>query len=101
MSAEIHKYDIGTAITIAVRDCEGIVDLSSASSIRIKFLKPDKTSLTVTATLVNSGTDGLIRYITASGDLNVVGMWSYEVLVTVGSNFWSSDVGTFRVYSNI
>lgn len=101
MSAEIHKYDIGTAITIQVKDCEGIVDLSSASSIQIKFLKPDKTSLTVDATLVNTGSDGLIRYITSSGDLNVVGMWSYQCIVFMGGNEWRSDVGTFRVFSNI
>lgn len=101
MSVEIHQYDIGTAITITVKDCDGVVNLSSATLLQIIFLKPDKTRMVVTATPVTSGVDGKIRYITQDGDLDVVGIWSYEVYVEMSGGKWHSDCGTFRVRENI
>ena len=101
MAAEIHKYDEGTALTIQIKDCEGIVDLATATVMQIIFKKPNNTSSTVTATLVTDGSDGKIRYITQEDDLNVVGMWLYEAYIELGGGKWHSDVGSFRVYENI
>ena len=102
MSAgEIHKNDIGTVFQITVKDGTTVVDVSSATTRQFIFTKPNGSKLTVTATLVNTGTDGKIKYAFVSGDLNVVGRWRYQVKLVISTSTWHSDVGYFTVNTNL
>lgn len=79
------------------------VDISSATNLKIVFRAPDGQTFEKTATLINSGTDGLMGYTVEGGffdatNPNLVGTWYYQPDFTLGS--WagaSFEEGQFRV----
>lgn len=102
MAAEIHVDDIGTSLQLLVKDENGaIVDISTAT-LQVWIRKPDLSVLTKTGTLVNDGTDGLMQYVTVSGDLDTAGKWAIQGFVEFsnGTEF-HTDVHHFRVYDNL
>ena len=103
MSAnEIHVGDIGTSFQVTLYDSTNIVDISGATTKTLYFLKPDGTTkLTKTASFLTDGTDGILEYLTISGDLDVSGTWKIQAKVVLPSGEWSSDIGKFKVYDNI
>lgn len=100
-SEEIHLGDIGTSFRITVKDGGEIVDLSTTTVKQIIFRKPDRSTLTKNASFVTDGTDGLIEYISVLNDLDTIGLWSIQVYLENPDGNWSSDIGTFRVHSNL
>lgn len=102
MPAEIHKYDKGTALTITIVDCNGPVNLVPATNIELIFYKPNKDREVVTPSVVTNGLDGKIRYITDEDDLDVIGLWKYQVNITFeDGSFFHSDKGLFKVHDNL
>lgn len=104
MSAEIHKYDIGTAFTITVYDeNDTVVNVSGALTKDILFTKPDNTVLTKSATLVNNGESGVMQYVTQSGDLDTVGIWKIQGHIEFNSSSYNlyTNIASFRVYDNL
>ena len=100
--SEIHINDIGTAFRVTVKDeSDTVVDISTASSLRIFFAKPDGTTETKTASHYTDGTDGIMEYITQSGDLDIVGSWSLQGVVSIGGGTWHTDIYQFKVYGNL
>lgn len=99
---EIHKNDIGTAFRATIKDeTDTVVDISSATTLQMLFLKPDNSLLTKTASLVNTGTDGKMQYVSASGDLDTCGWWRSQGFVRIGSAEWYSDILRFQVHDNL
>jgi hypothetical protein len=98
---EIHLYDIGTSFEITLKDCDVVVDVSSASLKEIIFKKPDKTTVTKTADFKTDGTDGIIQYITVLDDLDQKGSWYIQAKVTLPTGTWSSNTEKFKVYPNL
>ncbi len=98
---EIHVEDIGTSFRVTVYDGNVIVDIASASTMTLNFFKPDKTTLSKTAVHFTDGTDGILEYITISGDLDQAGKWKIQAVVTLPTGTWSSDITKFTVYANI
>lgn len=109
---EIHKDDIGTEFMVTVQQCinnvETPLDISSSTVREIVFKKPDGTTLTKTAsyTSVSSGgagdgTDGKISYFTISGDLDSVGTYKIQGIVTTPLGKWYSTIDSFKVKSNL
>ncbi len=47
------------------------------------------------------GTDGLIKYTTISGDLDIGGTWKIQARVVFPTGEWKSSVDEFIVYPNI
>lgn len=101
MPVEIHQYDIGTAIEIEIKDCSGVVNVSSATTKQIRFYKPNKERVVQDATFLTDGVDGKIQYIFADGDLDTVGRWRYQAFLIIGGREYNSDIGEFKVYENI
>ena len=103
MSSEVQKNDIGTVfrITIKDRDTLEILNISSASTKQIIFLKPDGNKLTKNASFYTDGTDGKIQYTGISGDLDTVGIWKIQSYLILSNNQYSSDVSTFKVKENV
>lgn len=97
----IHLNDVGTRFVVTILDEGSIVDISGATTKDIIFLKPDGTTLTKAANFVTDGTDGKIDYFTIAGDLSIIGVWSIQSQVVLGSGTWNSDIETFEVFKNI
>ena len=103
MAAQIHVGDIGTSFKLTINDEDGVaLDVSTATTRRILFTKPDATVLTKTASLVNSGTDGMIKYVSQSGDLSIAGLWQIQAYISFsGVTEMYSNVANFRVHNNL
>jgi len=102
MSEQIHLGDIGTEFRVLVKD-EGVaMDLSGVSAMYMKFRTPKHVKKTETPTFVNSGVDGLIRYISVAGFLSEPGQWDLQVVVELpGGSRWHTDIVNFHVHPNI
>jgi hypothetical protein len=101
MSCQIHLNNIGTAFSTTIEDCDGVIDLSTATTKQLIFTKPSGTKLTKDASFVTDGTDGQIRYVSASGDLNELGNWKLQAYIILGSTEYYSKVANFRVHRNL
>jgi hypothetical protein len=99
--AEIHVGDIGTTFQITVNDQNGPVDLTSVDAMYVLFRKPDNAFLQVTPVFVNTGSDGLIKYVTQAGDLDQYGTWQIQARVVFGSDVFSTDIQRFKVLRNL
>lgn len=98
---EIHVGDIGTAFEVTMKDCDDVVDISTASIKQLIFRKHDKTVVTKTAVFKTDGTDGIIQYITVLDDLDQKGTWYIQAKITMPTGTWSSDTSKFKVYANL
>lgn len=98
----IQEDNIGTSLRMLVQDEDGLVDISSATLIQIILQKPDETSVTKTAVLVTDGTDGLMQYVTISGDLDQPGTWKIQgrVQFSPSLDYFTKPV-LFRVGTNL
>lgn len=102
MTCGIHQDDIGTQIRIQISDCNDIaIDISTSNLKQIIFKKPNGTLLTKTADFLTDGTDGIIYCIISSGDLDIVGTWKVQAIISFGAYTFHSDFESFRVYRNI
>jgi hypothetical protein len=97
----IQKNSIGTELLTTVRDQNGtVVDVSTAT-LTFYIWKASGTVLTKTPTLKTDGTDGKVRYVTISGDLDEVGQYFAQVLVVIGSGSWPGKPFPFMVAANL
>jgi len=100
MRVELHKNDIGTFIYVDLTDQKQVLPLADATTKQYKIKKPSGTKVTGEVDLLTDSTDGMLEYVTESGDLNEVG--SYEIQVYIASPDWTghSQKGRFTVYAN-
>jgi hypothetical protein len=101
MASEIHVNDIGTQLIITIKDDGSIVDISSATELKIFLKKPDAIIYEKTGSFYTDGTDGKIVYISESGDFNSAGQYKIQAEIVLGGSVYRSSVGTFKVYCNI
>jgi hypothetical protein len=101
MASQIHEGDIGTKLLVTITDDGVVVDLSDAISLSLFIKKPDGTVLNRVATLNSDGTDGKIKYITVSGDLDVAGVYKLQAKVALSSGSFYSSTDTFKVHCNL
>ena len=97
---EIHLEDIGTRFQVTLYDDDVAVDVTGAS-ITFYFQKPDQTTLTKSG-VIGDAAGGVVYYDTVAGDLDQVGSWKLQVRVVYdASHDWKSDIGKFKVYTNL
>ena len=102
MTCGIHQNDIGTEIRVQINDCNNnALDISAADTKVIVFKKPNGESISRAASFVTNGSDGLLYYIIADGDLDQVGSWKIQGVVTVGAYIWHSNFESFKVLRNL
>jgi len=107
--AEIHLGDIGTIFEIEFTDCDTTVDpvvttpvdLTGATVLEFKFLKPSGTLVTKTAVVFGAATDGVARYTTVLDDLDELGNWKVQGYVELPTGKWHSDTDKFKVHANL
>jgi len=93
MSLSIFLNDIGTLVNVNVG-----TDISGATVHRIKYVKPDGTSGFWEATISNSQ---YLQYITIDGDLDQIGEWIIQALITTVSGTWHGEIARFKVLKPI
>lgn len=101
MTSEIHEGDVGTKILVTITDDGAAVDLSDAISLSLFIKKPDGAVLNRVATLNSDGTDGKIKYITISGDLDVAGVYKLQARIALPAGSFYSSSTNFKVHCNI
>lgn len=105
MTTIIHNGDVGTTFLLTITEADGTtaVDVSTATKLQMIFLQPDGVSMTKTAELNTTGTDGKIKYVAVAGDIDVVGTWQVQGYVEFGSGTskYYSSVTEFMVYDNL
>ena len=101
--SEIHKNDANLGLRFTIKDeNDNVVNLSGAAKKDIIFKKPNNVKFTKSGSLVTDGTDGVIQYATATGDLDTVGYWRAQCFVDLGSSgSFYSDVVKFKVHDNL
>ena len=96
-----HVDDYGTPFTLTIYDYKGsVLDLSNSLTRQIIFIKPDNSTVTTTGSFVTDGTDGKIRYTSASGLLDTAGDWGIQGKIVFANGSWSTDVQGFVVLPN-
>ena len=99
---EIHQNDIGTAFNVTISDCDSAVNISTATVRDIIWLKPSGTKVTKNLVpFLTDGTDGIIQYISIVDDLDEIGPWSIQAMVTLPTGTWYSEIQQFNVAPNL
>lgn len=102
--AEIHQLDIGTIFEVTLLDTnKAVFDISSATTLELRFKKPDPNAAIVvkTASLSTDGTDGKMRYVTIADDLDMAGDWKLQGYVSTAIWTGFSSIGQFEVQPNL
>ena len=97
------KYgDIGHTFLRTLIDPNGdVVSVSSATSIKFKFLPPSGIVEEKTGTFTTTGTDGKVQYTTIAGDLDETGSWACQVKIVYSAGTFHSDWFYFDVEANV
>jgi hypothetical protein len=93
MAGKIFVGDYG----IVVRVSTGI-DLTGATALKIKVLKPNGNESTWTATAILPITTGDITYTTTLSDFSVAGTYKIQAEITFSSSKFLGETTSFRVY---
>lgn len=101
MAEEIHKNDIGTVFRATIKETGVVLDISNATTKEFYFFKPSCTVVTQTAGFLTDGTNGIMQYITTTGDLDEVGTWKIQGHIVTASGNWRTDIKKFEVYENL
>lgn len=88
------KTYVGDTGTVIVLDCGQ--DISTASARSIEVRKPDKSTVTWSASA--SGTTA-IQFTTLAGTLDMPGTWRLQAKVTLPSGTWRGETAQLEVYN--
>jgi len=94
MAGKIFVGDYGVVVRVSTG-----VDLTSATSLKIKVIKPNGHETTWTASAVLPITSGDITYTSILSDFNVVGTYKVQAEVTFASSKFLGETTSFRVYT--
>lgn len=88
-----HQGDVGTLLKIDTQ-----TDLSEMTTLRILFKRPDQTTGSWTAFLVEPT---IMGYVFVSGDLNQIGIWSVQPFAESTDKVGYGEVVNFTVEKNL
>jgi len=102
--SNIVSGDYGQVIVLTIidTDTEAAADVSAyATTIQVQLSDPALNVATETATFVTDGSDGLVQYTLADGDIDEAGEWRIRARVTSASAVLSSVWESFKVKPEI
>lgn len=96
---EIRLKDAPVRFTVTCKDPStgAAVDISLASALQFYFRRPDDSSFARTGSFTSNGSDGKVYYVTQSDEINQVGIWEYQLYVTLSGGVLHTEMGKFRV----
>ena len=90
----IQEATFGPAIEFQLINSAGAaIDVSAADVRQVILRKPSGAAVTKTAAFSSDGTDGKIRYVWGSGDLDEAGVWKAQPR--------ASDTGVYDYYGRV
>lgn len=91
--------DAGTDLRVTVKDAGVVVNISTATDLKVILRKPGGDEVEYSAALYTDGTDGILHYQLLLGDITTVGIWSYRGKVTFSASmiFTTKDPEEFEV----
>lgn len=92
--SKVYKGDIGTKIIV-----DTDMDLSSATVLKIYYIKPDGTKGSWTGTL--EGTDGISYTTTSASDLGAAGLWILQAYAEMSGGKWYGEAVALNIYDNL
>ena len=93
---------IGLPILYQVLDSAGNPrDITGFNTHELVFKKPNGTCITKAADFQNDGTDGILGYVTVSGDLNQSGAWQIQAHLANASFEGMTETAIFYVGRNV
>jgi hypothetical protein len=72
----------GIAMELTVKQDTVAQDLSAYTAITFLFEDPDGTVTSKTGAFKTDGTDGIVKYVLADGDINQAGNWRVQVVLS-------------------
>ena len=100
-SGEIRLND-RTTFELEILDDGVVVDVSTATTLEIIFLKPSGTVVIKTATHSDDGVDGKIKYKAEEEFLDEIGLWKHQGYVELSEgDDYHSDIHSFKVHRNL
>ena len=96
----INANDYGYTLTLTVidTDTDSAADVSAYTTSQELVLKdPDDNEATVTASFDTDGSDGVVTYTVADGDIDEAGVWHVRVKLTSGTSVLRSEWKSFTV----
>lgn len=99
----IHVGDIGTTFMVTIVEKDGItpVPIESATVKKIFFKKPNGSKIVKNATLVNTGSDGKMKCLGSSGDIDIPGTWQIQGYIEISNGKFYSEKTKFEVHENL
>jgi len=98
--ADYRVNDYGDIFELTVKDSGGsVLDLSGATTQELRF-RCSNVSLEKTSSFTTDGTDGKVRYTTATGDLSRAGSWEIWAYWVTSSTGKESTTAQFTVEEN-
>ena len=101
VNTEVHVGDVGTKFLVTIKENGVALNISTATVKKIRFRRPDNTTLDKTAVFETDGTDGKIYYLSIAGDLTIKGTWSIQGFITMPGWSGHSKIGSFMVNENL
>ena len=103
MASEIHQDDVGTRFLMTVKDGSDLVNISGATSLRVDIRKPSDTLINRLASRFDDGSSisGVMYYDTVVGDIDEVGNYKLQGVVTLPSGTYHTDIHTFKAHCNL
>lgn len=98
---EIHVGDTGTEVTYHLTDQGVDIDISGFTTLEVKQVQPDGTSITTNLSLKTTGLDGRCKFVSLVTTWPVAGVYSEQVRFVDASGTWRSPIKKFTVYANL
>lgn len=101
---DLHVGDIGTKFTLTWKDeNDVIIDLSTETTMLMRFMKPDRTFLEKEAVWPagDDGTQGRMQYVLMADDLDDSGNWEVQGYVVITGWSGHSSRHKFKVEGNL
>lgn len=94
---DVCKNAIGTHLRWTVLDEGEILDVSNASVMNVKLVKPDGSQVTKPLTHITNGTDGRVEYVVEPGVLNIAGTYKWQLYFAISPWQDHSSKGAFII----
>lgn len=93
---QFHKGDIGTVLTVTIYENGTPANLLGAT-ITFWFRKPSGIAVSFAGAFVTDGSDGKVKWTSASGNLDEVGAWKYQIRVQLAPGDWRTTIADMDV----
>lgn len=92
----------GIQVVVTVLDqLANPANISAATGLRMNFMRPDGTTVGMTANFLTNGQDGSVYYTTSGPDLAQDGVWQVQASFSIAGQAKTTRWGQFQVGANI